>query len=43
MATRSKGLAIAKKTVELLRDELTATSEVGVGTTFTLRISDYEA
>ena len=37
------GLAIAKKTVELLGGELTATSEVDVGTTFTVRISDYEA
>ena len=37
------GLAIAKKTVELLGGTITATSEVGVGTTFTLRISDYES
>jgi signal transduction histidine kinase len=35
------GLAIAKKTVELLEGELTAASEVGVGTTFTVRINDY--
>ena len=34
------GLAIAKKTVDLLGGVLTATSEVGVGTTFTLRIGD---
>ena len=34
------GRAIAKKTVDLLGGVLTATSEVGVGTTFTLRIGD---
>ena len=34
------GLAMAKKTVDLLGGVLTATSEVGVGTTFTLRIGD---
>jgi signal transduction histidine kinase len=36
------GLAIAKKTVDLLGGTLTADSEVGVGTTFTVRIGDYE-
>jgi len=37
------GLAIAKKTVELLGGTITAESAVGKGTTFTLRIMDYEA
>ena len=37
------GLAIAKKSVELLGGTLSAESEVGKGTTFTLRIADYEA
>ena len=37
------GLAIAEKTVDLLGGTLTAESEVGVGTTFTVRIGDYEA
>ena len=36
------GLAIAKKSVELLGGSLSAESEVGQGTTFTLRIGDYE-
>jgi two-component system, sensor histidine kinase ChiS len=33
------GLAIARKTVELLGGELSATSDVGVGTTFIVRLS----
>jgi len=37
------GLAIAKKTVELLGGTISAESEVGKGTTFTLRITNYEA
>ena len=36
------GLSIARKSVELLGGSLTAKSEVGVGTTFTVRIRDYE-
>ena len=36
------GLAIAKKTVELLGGQITATSVVGAGTTFTLRIGDFQ-
>ena len=36
------GLAIAKKTVELLGGTISAESEIGEGTTFTLRIRDYE-
>ena len=32
----------ARKTVDLLVGTLTAESEVGVGTTFTVRIGDYE-
>jgi signal transduction histidine kinase len=36
------GLAIAKKTVELLGGTLSAVSAGGAGTTFTLRIGDYE-
>ncbi len=35
------GLAIAKKTVDLLGGTLTAESEVGVGTTYVVRIGDY--
>ena len=35
------GLAIAKKSVELLGGTLSAASEVGKGTTFTLRIKGY--
>ena len=35
------GLAIAEKTVVLLGGTITAESEVGVGTTFTMRIGDY--
>jgi signal transduction histidine kinase len=37
------GLAIAKKTVDLLGGNLTAASQVGVGTTFTVRIGDLPA
>lgn len=37
------GLAIAKKSVELLGGTLSAESEVGKGTTFTLRIENYAA
>ncbi len=33
------GLAIAKKTVELLGGQISATSKVGVGTTFTVRLA----
>jgi signal transduction histidine kinase len=36
------GLAIAKKTVDLLGGTLSAESEIGKGTTFSLRIGDYE-
>ena len=36
------GLAIAKKSVEMLGGTLSAESELGVGTTFTLRIGDCE-
>ena len=36
------GLAIARKTVELLGGTISATSEVGVGTTFTVRMGDYD-
>ena len=36
------GLAIAKKSVEMLGGTLSAESEIGVGTTFTLRIGDCE-
>jgi len=35
------GLAIARKSVELLGGTISAESEVGTGTTFTLRIKDY--
>ena len=36
------GLSIAKKSVELLGGTISAESEVGLGTTFSLRIKDYE-
>ncbi len=36
------GLSIAKKSIELLGRTISAESEVGEGTTFTLRIGDYE-
>ena len=36
------GLAIAKKSIELLGGSISAESAVGEGTTFTLRIGDYE-
>jgi len=35
------GLAIAKKSVQLLGGTLAAASEVGKGTTFTLRLGHY--
>ena len=35
------GLSIAKKSIELLGGSISAESEVGAGTTFTLRIRDY--
>jgi len=37
------GLAIAQKSVEILGGTLAAESEVGQGTTFTLRIRDYQS
>ena len=36
------GLSIAKKSIELLGGTISAESEVGEGTTFTLRIGGYE-
>ena len=36
------GLSIAKKSIELLGGSISAESEVGAGTTFTLRIRDYQ-
>ncbi len=36
------GLSIAKKSIELLGGTISAESEVGAGTTFTLRIGDYQ-
>ena len=36
------GLSIAKKSVELLGGSISAESEVGQGTTFTMRIRDYQ-
>ena len=35
------GLAIARKSLELLGGKISAESEVGKGTTFTLKIKDY--
>jgi signal transduction histidine kinase len=37
------GLAIAKKSIEMLGGSITAQSQEGVGTTFRIRISDYQA
>ena len=37
------GLAIAKKSVELLGGSIAVQSEVGKGTTFTLKITDYKS
>jgi signal transduction histidine kinase len=36
------GLAIARKSVELLGGTISVESQVGKGTKFTLRIRDYE-
>ena len=36
------GLAIAQRSVELLGGDIDVSSEVGSGTTFTVRLSDYE-
>jgi NtrC-family two-component system sensor histidine kinase KinB len=36
------GLSIAKKSIELLGETISADSDVGAGTTFTLRIRDYQ-
>ena len=36
------GLSIAKKSIEMLGGSIVAASQLGAGTTFTLRLRDYE-